>query len=124
MAKCDAATVAIGGTANVGVMAPGAEAKVVSVATTTTAEEVAVVVEAKEMDRVLVVAQNVAKSVTNRYGGRSSGGGLFNVGRVVHFLPLVFGIDHGQWPGGRGNRQEVSRATSGEHFGLWISHSS
>ena len=66
--KTDAATAAIAGTATVGVVAPGVVAAklketaiMVGVATTTTAAEVAVVVDAGEARRVFVVAQDAAK---------------------------------------------------------------
>ena len=64
MTKSDAATVAIAGTATVGVVAPGVAEKMVGVATTTAAAGVAVVVEAGEVRRVLVVARDVAKGAT------------------------------------------------------------
>ena len=35
------------------------------------------------------------------------------MGRFVHLLPLVFGLEHGPRRGGRGSRQEVSRAMAG-----------
>ena len=35
------------------------------------------------------------------------------VGRFINLLPLVFGLEHGPQRGGRGTRQEMSRAMAG-----------
>ena len=35
------------------------------------------------------------------------------MGRLVDLLPLLFVLEHGQQRGGRGSRQEVSRAMAG-----------
>ena len=61
LGKSDASTVAIAGSASVGVVALAVAAKSVGVVTITTAAGVSVVVEAKEARRVSVVAQNAAK---------------------------------------------------------------
>ena len=60
MTKSNTATVAIAGTATVGVVAPGVAEKIVGVTTTITAARAAVVVEANDARRVLVVAQDAA----------------------------------------------------------------
>ena len=108
-----------------GVVAPGVAAKIVGVPTTTTAVEmIAAVVEAREACRVLVVAQDAAKGATRagktevwrpQLWGRHRRAAekstrSFSVGRLVHLLPLNFGLERGPRRSGRVSRQEVSRA--------------
>ena len=118
----DAAAVATAGTATGGVAA-----NMVGVATTTTAVGVTAVVEAGEAHRVLVWLRAPPRGQIwsdNQGSGRSSGGGkggrrngargTFSVGRVVNLLPLVFVLEHARpQRGGRGSRQELSRAMAG-----------
>ena len=98
----------------------------VGVATTTTAAGVTAVMEAEEAHRVLVwlTAPPRGQFWSNNRGSwpqlwrrprraeqwRES---TFSVGRLVNLLPLVFVLKHRPQRGGRGSRQEVSRAMAG-----------
>ena len=84
-------------------------------------------VEAGEARRVLVVAQGAAEGATlvattrampqlwqRQQRTEKRRERTVNVGRLVNLLPLVFGFKHRPRQGGRGSRQEVSRAMAGE----------
>ena len=105
-----------------GVVAPGVAANLVGVASTTTAAGVtAAVVEAREVHQELVVAQDAAKGatgaeltgvVTAALGGHRRAAEQrtrsFSVGRLVHLLPLVLGLEHGPRRDDRGSKQKAS----------------
>ena len=108
------------GTATVGVAA-----KMVGVATTTTAAGVTAMVVAGEAHRVLVWlrAPSRGQRLSNNRGSwpqlwrkqrraEEWRERTFSVGRLVNLLPLAFVLEHGPQRGGRSSRQEVSKAMS------------
>ena len=99
-------------------------------ATTTTAAEVTAVVVAGEAHRALVWLRAPPRGKRwSRNPGRwpqlwrrqrraeERRERTFSVGRLVNLLLLVFGLEHGPQQGGRGSRQEVSRAMAGGAYG-------
>ena len=92
----------------------GETAEIVGMVTTTTAAVADAMVGTGEACRVLVVGQDAAEGETRaeptwspQLWGRhwravEQRTRSFSVGRLVHLLPLVFGLEHGQRRGGRG----------------------
>ena len=59
----------------------------------------------------------VAAALAEGTEGGGTARGDVQRGLLVNLLPLVFGLEHGPRRGGRGSRQEVSRAMAGRAFG-------
>ena len=117
-----------GETATAGTATRGVAAKMMGVATTTTtAAGVTTLVEAGEAHRVLVWLRAPPRGQlwSNNQGSwpqlwrrqrraEERRERIFGVGRLVNLLPPVFVFEHGRpQRGGRGSRQEVSRAIAG-----------